>query len=436
MTSQTVRDALDDAVAMARARYVDRRPASERAHVEAAASLPGGNTRTVLHFDPFPFRVRRGWGCELEDVDGHVYVDLLGEYTAGIYGHSEPAIRAAIERALADGISFGAGNTYEARLAAEVCRRFASIELVRFTNSGTEANLMALALARVATGRERIAVFEGGYHGGVLSFAHGPSPVNAPFPFAIGTYNDVDGARRLFDDHGASLAAVLVEPMLGSGGCIAADPAFLAALRAGTTATGAQLIFDEVMTSRLAPGGAQARYEITPDLTTLGKYFGGGLSFGAFGGRRDLMARFDPTLPGALGHAGTFNNNVLSMAAGLAGLTEVLTPQAIEALNARGDRLRDMLNDAFRDADAPFCATGIGSLVGIHATPGPVRTPHDAGQGDDRLREVLFFDLLDRGFYVARRGFVALSLAVTDDHVDAFVTAVREILAARSALWS
>jgi glutamate-1-semialdehyde 2,1-aminomutase len=428
-------DAVDQAVADARARYVDRRPQSERAHREACAWLPGGNTRTVLHFDPFPFRVARGSGCELVDLDGHVYVDLLGEYTAGLYGHSEPAIRAAIERTLADGISFGAHNTYEPRLAAEICRRFASIELVRFTNSGTEANLMAVALARIATGRERLAVFDGGYHGGVLSYAHGPSPVNAPFPVVVGRYNDVEGARRLVTEHGPDLAAVLVEPMLGSGGCIAAAPEFLRALRDATHDAGTVLIFDEVMTSRLAPGGAQQRYGVAPDLTTLGKYFGGGLSFGAFGGRRDLMAHFDPTQPGALGHAGTFNNNVLSMAAGLAGLTEVLTPAAIEAVNARGDRLREALHATFAELGAPWCATGIGSLLGLHPTPGPIADPHDAEHADDRLRELLFFDLLDRGWYVARRGFVSLSLAVTDAHLDAFVAAVRAALESRAALW-
>lgn len=435
-TAPAPHPALDEAVAAARARYVDRRPASERLQAEAARSLPGGNTRTVLFFGPFPFRVVRGWGCELEDVDGHVYVDLLGEYTAGLYGHSQPAIRAAIERTLADGVSFGAHNTYEGRLAAEISARIASMELLRFTNSGTEANLMAISLARVATGREAILVFDGGYHGGLLSYGHGGSPLNAPFPTIVGRYNDVEGTRRLLAERGQELAAVVVEPMLGSGGCIPGDPAFLNALREGTAATGSLLILDEVMTSRLAPGGAQSRYGITPDLTTLGKYFGGGLSFGAFGGRRELMARFDPTQLGALGHAGTFNNNVLSMAAGLAGLTEVLTPEAIVALNARGDRLRDALGRLFAETGAPFCATGLGSLLVIHPTPGPITSPDDAEHADDRLRELFFFDLLDRGWYIARRGFVALSLEVTDAHVDAFVAAVGEVLAQRASLWS
>ena len=436
----SVRPELDaliaDAQAEVRARYVARRPHSAALHEVAAEVLPGGNTRTVLFFGPFPFRVRRGWHCMLEDVDGHRYVDFLGEYTAGLYGHSNPVIRTAIERTLADGLSFGAHNTYEAGLATELCRRFPSLDLVRFTNSGTEANLMAVALARVATGRERIMVFDGGYHGGLLSFGHGGSPLNAPYPMVMGEYNDAEGARELIHQHGDDLAAVLVEPMLGSGGCLPGDPAFLQALRDATAAQGTLLVFDEVMTSRLSPGGLQARLGITPDLTTLGKYFGGGLSFGAFGGRRDLMARFDPRSPDALGHAGTFNNNVLSMAAGLAGLTQVLTPEAIAELNDRGDRTRDGLNAVFTGAGAPLCATGVGSLVGLHTMPAPVRTPHDADRADDRLKEIFFFDLLERGYYIARRGFMALSLAIGDAEVDGFLAAVADVVRERRALWA
>ena len=432
----TVDRAVEQAVEEARARYVAARPASAAIQAEAARWLPGGNTRTVLYFPPFPFRAARAWDCFLEDVDGHVYVDLLGEFTAGLYGHSNPVIREAVTGALADGISFGAHNTYEARLAAEVCRRFGSVERVRFTNSGTEANLMAVSLARVATGREALLVFEGGYHGGLLSFAHGTSPVNAPYPVVLGRYNDVADAERLFAEHGDRLAAVLVEPLMGSAGVLPGDPAFLRRLRELADAHGALLVFDEVMTSRLSPGGLQALLGIRPDLTTLGKYVGGGMSFGAFGGRADLMARFDPTGPDALPHAGTFNNNVMSMAAGLAGLTRVLTEPVQQALNERGDRLRTGLEATFRAAGAPFCATGRGSMVGIHPSPGPVRTPADADAGDDRVRELLFLDLLERGYYLARRGFVALSLEVTDEHVDGALAAVAEVLDERAPLWS
>ena len=187
-------------------------------------------------------------------------------------------------------------------------------------------------------------VFDGGYHGAVFGFAGGGSPINAPFDYVLAPYNDMAATRALIERHAADLALVILEPMMGGGGCIAAEPAFLAMLREATTKVGALLILDEVMTSRLAPGGLQRCVAIKPDLTTLGKYIGGGMSFGAFGGRGDIMDLFDPRRPDALPHAGTFNNNVLTMTAGLAGLTEVYTPEAARALNARGDALRERLN--------------------------------------------------------------------------------------------
>jgi glutamate-1-semialdehyde 2,1-aminomutase len=399
-------------------------------HAEAREVMPGGNTRTVLYHPPFPMRISRGHAQRVIDVDGHEYVDMLGEYTAGLYGHSQKVILDAVRAALDNGISLAGHNVYEARLAREIVDRFPALELVRFTNSGTEANLMAIALARVVTGRPGIAVMRGGYHGGLLYFGGGGSPVNAPYEAIVLDYNDVEGARASIREHADRLAAVVVEPVLGSGGVIPATREFLQTLQEEARAHGVLLILDEVMTSRLSPSGAAPLFGLTPDLLTLGKYLGGGLSFGAFGGRADLMGRFDPSQPGALPHAGTFNNNVLSMAAGLAGLTQVLDDARLEALNARGDRLREQLNAVM--APHGWVATGMGSMVGFHPVSGPVRSPADLADADDRRRELLFLDLLERGFYVAPRGFIALSIEVTDDDVDEFVAAVAEALAARS----
>ncbi|MGD9703317.1 MAG: aspartate aminotransferase family protein [Acidimicrobiia bacterium] len=421
---------LDAAVAEAREAYAARRPGSLAAHRDAAEVMPGGNTRTVLFHSPFPLRIARGEGSRLIDVDGLEYVDLLGEYTAGLFGHSDPVIRAAIDEALDAGVNLGAHNTYEARLARVVVERFPSIEKVRFTNSGTEANLMALAAARVATGRPRVMVFEGGYHGGVLTFGSEPASVNAPYPTVIGRYNDADGAAATIassDD----LAAVLVEPMMGSGGCIPAAAEFLAALRAATAKRDVLLVFDEVMTSRVAPGGAQELLGVLPDLTTLGKYVGGGMSFGAFGGTAALMDQFDPTLPGALGHAGTFNNNVLTMAAGAAALSRVFTPDAARALTATGDRLRGTLNQRFDDLGVDWQCTGLGSIMNLHPTRVTVGHPGDLAAVDDRRRELLFLDLLEEGYYIARRGFIALSLALSEEQLDGFVDAVSRVVSRR-----
>jgi len=424
------------AVAQARERFAGRRPLTAALHERAQAFLPGGNTRSVLYHRPFPLRIARAWDAMLEDVDGHQYVDLLGEYSAGLYGHSNQVVLEAMVDALREGVSRGAHTRYEVDLAEAVCARFASIERVRFTNSGTEANLMALSAARAFTGRDRVLAFRGGYHGGLLSFTTGQSPVNAPYDVLLAEYNDTAGTRALLGEHAGALACVLVEPMLGSGGCIPGDPEFLATLRETTRQAGALLIFDEVMTSRTGAGGLQGRLGISPDLTTLGKYIGGGSSFGAFGGRADVMAQFDPARAGALPHAGTFNNNVASMAAGHAGLTKVYPPQVAERHTATGDALREELGRTFRAAGAPLSATGVGSLLAIHATTRPVRSTRDLAGSDPKLLELLFLDLLERGYYIAPRGYLALSLALTATQLAGFVRAVAEILAARAGLWS
>ena len=428
-------DARTQAVEQARARYATARPRTRELHERAAGFLPGGNTRTVLYHPPFPLRIARGWDAMLADVDGHEYVDLLGEYSAGLYGHSHPVVIKAMTDALAEGISRGAHTRYEVDLAEAVCARFASVERVRFTNSGTEANLMALSAARAFTGRDQIVAFRGGYHGGLLTFKSGPSPVNAPYDVLLADYNDTAQATRLVSDNASTVACVLVEPMLGSSGCIPGDPEFLAALRAATSRTGALLIFDEVMTSRTGAGGLQGRLGITPDLTTLGKYIGGGSSFGAFGGRADVMEQFDPGRPGALPHAGTFNNNVLSMAAGHVGLTRVYPPDVAESHTAKGDQLRERLAGTFRAASAPFQVTGVGSLLAVHPTATPVRSPNDLAGCDPRLLELLFLDLLELGYYLAPRGYMALSLALTSGQLAGFLRAVEQVLDARAGLF-
>jgi glutamate-1-semialdehyde 2,1-aminomutase len=310
---------LDAVLSDARQRFSAANPKSMARHRAAAASLPGGNTRAVLWYRPFPLTLVGGDGCMVEDLDGHRYCDLVSEYSAGLYGHSETATAAAMKQAIDDGVLLGAPNQYEARYAEAIVDRFPAIERVRFCNSGTEANIMALSAARAVTGRSKILVFREGYHGGVLTFAHGGSVLNLPFPFVFANYNDIDGTEAIIRGQAGDLAAVILEPMMGGGGCIPATRDFLAMLRAVTSETGTLLIFDEVMTSRLAYRGLHGAHGINPDLVTLGKYLGGGASFGGFGGRADVMDRFDPSSPHAFSHGGTFNNNVLSMAAGLAG---------------------------------------------------------------------------------------------------------------------
>ncbi len=424
------------ALAEAEERYRADNPKSLAQHRAACAVMPGGNTRASIHVDPFPLTMARGEGARLWDLDGHEYADFLSEFTAGIYGHSHPAIRKAIEAALTGGLNFGAHTEIEARFAAAVCARFPSIELVRFTNSGTEANLMAVSAARAITGRSKILVFGGGYHGGVFYFRGHGSPLNAPFDFLLGRYNDLEALETLVRSHRQELAAILVEPMQGTTGCIPAERDFLAGLRALANETGALLIFDEVMTSRLAPGGLQEVHGILPDLTTLGKYLGGGMSFGAFGGRVEIMERFDPRRPDAFQHAGTFNNNVLTMNAGMVGLTELYTPERARALNQWGDRLRQRLNAVVRRPGLAMQFTGVGSMMSVHMTDGPIRSEEDAARGNGALRDLFWFDLVASGIWFAKLGMFALSIALDDEDGDKLVAAVEEFVQARAPLFA
>jgi len=425
--------AIDQTLADAYRRFTDANPASQRQFEAQARYMPGANSRSVLFYAPFPLTIARGEGAALWDADGHRYADFIAEYTAGVYGHSAPEIRDAVIEAMQGGINLTGHNLLEGRLARLICERFPQIEQLRFTNSGTEANLMALTAALHFTGRRKIVVFSGGYHGGVLGFGARPSPTTVPFDFLVLPYNDAQTARAQIERHGPEIAAVLVEPMQGASGCIPGQPDFLQALRESATQVGALLVFDEVMTSRLAPHGLANKLGIRSDLTTLGKYIGGGMSFGAFGGRADVMALFDPRT-GPLAHSGTFNNNVMTMAAGYAGLTKLFTPEAAGALAERGEALRARLNALCANEGVAMQFTGIGSLMNAHFVQGDVRSSEDLAAVDGRLRQLLFFHLLNEGIYSSPRGFVVLSLPLTDADIDRYVAAIGSFIGEYRAL--
>lgn len=415
-------------LADARERFSAANPASLQRHREAAASLPGGNTRAVLWYPPFPVTLVSGDGCRVTDLDGHTYVDLVCEYTAGFYGHSDPVIAEALIETVKEGLLLGAPNRYEARYAAAIVERFPAIERVRFCNSGTEANIMTLSAARAITGRNKILAFREGYHGGVLTFAHGGSPLNLPLPFVFADYNDAEGVASVIREHAADLAAVIIEPMLGGGGCIPAKREFLHSLRALTTEAGVLLIFDEVMTSRLHYRGLHGAHCVVPDFVTLGKYLGGGASFGAFGGRADLLDRFDPASPNAFSHGGTFNNNILSMAGGFTGFTKVLTEEASRAVNERGDRMREGMNEALERNGVKGVVLGRGSLMNLHFVAGPVDTPAPLDGADPQLLALWQMEMLLRGFHVTPRGMLALSLPFGEAECESFLAAFDDFL--------
>ncbi len=426
----TIDAALDDA----RREYAARNAGSLAHHQQATGAMPGGNTRSVLYYDPFPLTFARGEGAP---AVGHRRPRICRLPRRVHRRHRRalaiPPSAAPSSAALDGGISLGGHNSFEPQFAEAVQARFPSMELVRFTNSGTEANLLAVSTAVAVTGRpqgdgvprrlprRRVHLLRRRRH-------------QRPFDYVYGTYNDAEASLAVIEANAANLAAIILEPMLGGGGCIQAELPFLQMLRDAATRHGIVLIFDEVMTSRLSPGGLQQAVGVIPDLTTLGKYIGGGMSFGAFGGRAELMAHYDPRNPTALPHAGTFNNNVLTMSAGLAALTEVYTPAAAIALNAMGDDLRTRLNAAAVRHDVAMQFTGRGSMLAVHMRRGAIRNPADAAAGDMKARDLLFFDLQKAGLWIARRGMMALSLPLTAADITAMVDAVDEFAASRRHL--
>lgn len=359
----------------------------------------------------------RGEGAELTDLDGHRYVDMVGEYSAALFGHSDKIIKAAIHEALDSGVAMGAPTAYERELAGLLCERYPSLEQVRFCNSGTEANLMALTTARVVTGRNKLLAFNDAYHGGVIKFLGGRCKLNIPFDFVLADYNDIEGTAALIRSESEQLAAVIVEPILGAGGNIQGNRKFLQMLRRMTKEIGALLIFDEVKTARLGPAGTQGMLGINPDITTLGKFIGGGLPTGAFGGSSEVMAHYDPRRAGSLAHAGTFNNNVCSMAAGCAALSKVYTPQRAAEFLEWSEAFRLSLNDMFASKAVPMYANGMGSMIAIHFSREATKRPSDITAGCRSLRPLLHMELLLDGVLLCSRGDLFLSLPMDDSHL-------------------
>lgn len=419
-------------LANARGAFADRNPNSRKYYDEARRYLPGGHTRTVLTHAPFPLAFVAGNESWLHDADGHTYIDMLGDYTAGLLGHSEHRVIDAVSAALKINTSVGGIHPAEGTLAKLMCERF-DLDRVRFTNSGSEANLMAITTALQATGRDKIMVFHGGYHGGLLYFASGVAPWNAPYNFVVAPYNDVDRASELIFEHGATLAAVIMEPMLGSGGCVPAEKIFAQRVFADAKTVGAVTIADEVMTSRHGASGLFSLLGVRPDISTFGKYIGGGFSFGAFGGRAALLDQFD-TSPEAgrdrvVAHAGTFNNNISSMTAGCVVLRDIFTAEVAVRHTSRGEEFREAVAAVTARSGLPVCVSGFGSMVSLHALSHPPRNAVDMGLRDADLQETIFLGLLERGVYSAARGMMNLSITVTDDQLAAVLDALTETLA-------
>jgi glutamate-1-semialdehyde 2,1-aminomutase len=426
-------------------------PTSAALARRARKVFPGGDTRASAHYAPFPLVMDHASGCRLTDVDGNELLDFMNNFTSLIHGHAHPAVVDAIQAQAPRGSAYAAPNLAQIELAELIAHRVPSVELMRFTSSGTEGTLMAIRCARAATGRQKIMKMEGGYHGSyelaevsLVPFPDGrggvdaPSsqPVDASFPASvladtvICPYNEPDHARRLIDRHADELAAVIVEPVLGSMGMIPANTAFLRTLREATAAHGIVLVFDEVITLRLDAGGAQQIHGIRPDLTCMGKIIGGGLPIGAVGGSRDLMEQFNPDREQPVMHASTFSGNALTMAAGLAAMRAYDGAEAAR-LNRLGERLRTGFNEAFLQAGIRGQAVGSGSLTNLHFTDAPLNDARDslAGMTDaGHIPRLLHLGMLRRGIMSASRLMNCVSTAMTDTEVDTAIGALNETL--------
>jgi glutamate-1-semialdehyde 2,1-aminomutase len=401
--------------------YHARTPRSAALFERAARVLPGGSTRTTVFAPPYPPYLAGGSGIRVEDVDGNTYRDFLGNYTSLILGHAHPAVVAAVQEQVRRGSAFGAPSALEIALAEELVQRIASVERVRFTNSGTEATMFAIRAARAFTGRSLIATFERAYHG-----THDTAMAGTPgVPATVGDlvitlpWEDLDGVERALAGRESDLAAIVIEPVQGAGGVRAASAATLAGLRAICDRAGALLIFDEVIAFRVAPGGTQSVAGIRPDLTTLGKIIGGGYPLAAFGGRADVMDRFDARRPGAMKHGGTFNGNPVGAAAGLATLAE-LKPDRYGELAGRAERLRRAVAAGAARTGTAVRVDAVASLfqvrLGDHTAASAVAT--GSGAAD------LFVGLLLEGFYLAPRGMGAIATPATDADVDELAEAI------------
>ncbi len=431
------------------AEYASKTTRSHALHEEAVAVMPGGNSRTTTFFDPYPFYIQRGQGAHIWDADGIDRLDFNGNYTSLILGHAHPDVVKAVQQTAEQGLSFPGPTEHEVRLAEVLTRRIPSVERVRFTNSGTEATMNAVRLARAFTGRPKIAKFEGAFHGThdwvMVSVSPDPKAAGSakrPKPVAssdgippailknvvVLPWNDSEACEAILEKEAASLAAVLVDPLLGIGGIISPVDGFLQHLRSLTERHGIVLIFDEVISFRIAHGGAQERFGIRPDLTTLGKIIGGGLAIGAFGGRGDIMALYDPRRGGArISQGGTFNANPVTMAAGLATLN-VLTPEAYARLDGLGDRLRGGVTRLLEATRRRGQVTGIGSLFCLHWTSGQIRDYRSSRSKDTTAAMRVFLGLLNEGILLTQRGMGAISCAMEDSDVDRFVNALARVI--------
>jgi glutamate-1-semialdehyde 2,1-aminomutase len=429
-------------------RYSSRTPKSKHFNEFAQRVLPGGDTRSAVYFSPYPTYIDRGEGPIVFDADGNRYLDFHNNYTSLIHGHGHPAVVEAVENQIRKGTLYGSPALCQFELADILCERLPSVERVRFCNSGTEATMMAMRLARAYTNRDVILKMDGGYHGthdyAEVNITPSAEPGKPPQvrkeskgvpdsilnTMMVVPFNDLDAVEESLSAYNHLIAAIIVEPIMNAGGLVSARDGYLAGLRKLADQYGVLLIFDEVVTFRLTTGGYQLQENVMPDITALGKIIGGGFPVGAVSGKAEIMELFNPTRPGSIKHSGTFNGNNMSMLAGIATLKHYGQIE-IDHVNHLGERLRQGISDTFRAQKLKVNVAGRGSLAYIHWTGDEIVTAADAARATRKAGELLtllHLGLLNQGIWLPHRGELAVSTPMEESDIDHMVAALDEVL--------
>ncbi|MFQ5997081.1 MAG: aspartate aminotransferase family protein [Dehalococcoidales bacterium] len=408
-----------------------KRTQKSRATLEAARKyMPGGDTRTSIWFQPYPIWIDKAEGCRFTDVDGHEYIDFHNCYTTMILGHANPRVVAAVREQAAKGTAFGALIPTVVRWSELICNMVDSVDKVRFGNSGSEAVMIALRVARGLTGKDMILKTDGCYHGSYDPVVY-PSDAtgiskSAQKDSIVVPYNDKEAAEKAIVENKDKLAAVIVEGAMGAAGMIPPRDGYLEFLRRVTAENGVLLILDEVISLRLAWGGVQSIYGIKPDLTTMAKIIGGGYPVGACGGREDVMRLFSPEV-GKVYHAGTLNANPMTATAGVATM-EQLNAEVIDRINKLGESFADGVRTIFKRLNIKGQVTGMGSLQNIHFSDQPVVNGKSAREANKDLQHLFYLAMQERGMFSAARGLYVMSTPMTPKEIDAAVKAVDDVV--------
>ena len=427
--------------------YIENTKTSLLKHKAATKVMPGGNTRTTQWMDPYPFFVDKAEGMYMHDIDGNDYLDFMLNATTLILGHANPNIVKALSNQIDDGTVYSAPTDGQMKLADILVERIPSMEKVRFTNSGTEATMMAIMASRSFTKKTKIAKFEGGYHGthdhvsvsvypkksdlnvnthpGVPEYSYQPPSILDDV--IVLPYNDIEKSKELVTRFKDDLSCIIMEPIISNFGYVPLDIDFLKFIRTITHELGIVLIFDEIQSFRVSRGGAQKSFNITPDMTTLGKIIGGGLPVGAFGGKEEIMELFDPTSKKYdIAHAGTFNGNPLTMEAGVAVMSN-LNQENFDQMNSLGEKLRYKLKSVFDEINLPVQVTGFGSLFGINFNENKIVDYRSFIENNSDMTKILFSYLRNNGVLLQLKNAGALNVLMSEKEIDYFVDKTREI---------